>query len=478
MSGERYGGYEREDKPREECGIFAAISPEGVPENTNLAELTYVGLLGMQHRGEDAAGIAVYNNYRQGFSTIKERGLVSSVFGEGSYLNGFEPTNITIGHVRYGTAGEGGFAAAHPHYGDNMFALAQNGHIAEMEDPEGKLTDTQMLVECIDARMYTVQDLKTATLEVLRGVTGGYSLVASDGKVLIGARDPWGFRPLSLGKRDGMYFFSSEDSALGSVDEVQEVQPGEMIIVGPNGVQRETIYTVDEPAFCSMEESYFARPDTNFGGRNVQRTRYRKGELMAAQEREGFHADLVVGVPESGLDDALGYADATGIQFSRAILKNAYIGRTFIQASQELRAQAARMKFRINRAAVKDKDIVVVDDSLVRGTNSKVLVEMLRESGVNKIHLRIMFPPHQFPCIYGIDTGDPTKLLANKMTQYEMAEYLGVDSLEFLTPENLQKAISPGLGGLCMACVTGDYPTDRSEKPFFSVNNMFPKRLN
>lgn len=472
MSGERFRTYEREDKPREECGIFAAISPDGIPAHVNLAERTYVGLLGMQHRGEDAAGIAIYDHQRQGFSTIKERGLVSSVFGEGRYLNGFEPTDITIGHVRYGTAGEGGFAAAHPHHGKNTFALAQNGHIAEMEDPKGRLTDTQMLVECIDARMDEKQDLTAATLDVLRGVTGGYSLVASDGKVLIGARDPWGFRPLSLGYQDGMYFFSSEDSALGGVEHIQEVQPGEMIVIGVNGVNRKMIYSVNEPAFCSMEESYFARPDSNFKGRNVQQTRYRKGELMASQEREDFHADLVVGVPESGLDDALGYAAATGIQFSRAILKNAYIGRTFIQASQELRAQAARMKFRINQAVVKGKDIVVVDDSLVRGTNSRVLVDMLREAGVGKIHLRIMFPPHRFSCIYGIDTGDPTKLLANKMTSAQMVDYLGVDTLEFLTPENLQNAISPGLGGLCMACVTGDYPTKR-EQPLFSIDDLW-----
>ncbi len=475
MSSERLREYEREDVPREECGIFAAISPNGIPEDVNLAELTYVGLLGLQHRGEDAAGIAVYDRYRQGFSTIKERGLVSSVFGEGSYLNGFEPTHVTIGHVRYGTAGEGGFAAAHPHYGENTFALAQNGHIAEMEDPEGKLTDTQMLVEAIDTRMYKVKDLKTATLDVLRTVTGGYSLVASDGGTLIGARDPWGFRPLSLGRRDDTYFFSSEDSALGSVDDVYELRPGEMITIGPEGVESDTIYAIDEPAFCSMEESYFARPDSNFKGRNVQQTRYRKGELMASQELGDFQADIVVGVPESGLDDALGYSAATGIPFSRAILKNAYIGRTFIQASQELRAQAARMKFRINQAAVKGKDIVVVDDSLVRGTNSRVLVEMLREAGVGKIHLRIMFPPHQFPCVYGIDTGDPTKLLANKMSQDEMVEHLGVDSLEFLSPENLQKAISPDLGGLCMACVTGNYPTRPSGKPFFTAEDLLPK---
>jgi amidophosphoribosyltransferase len=472
MPGERVAGYEREDKPREECGIFAAISPDGIPSHINLARVTYAGLLGLQHRGEDAAGISVYDHQRQGFSTIKDQGLVSSVFSEGEYLNGLVPSHVAIGHVRYGTAGEGGFAAAHPHHGRNTLALAQNGHIAEMEDLAGRMTDTQMLVRQIDARIDETQDLKAAMLDILRTVTGGYSVVASDGEVLIGARDPWGFRPLSLGHQDGVYFFASEDSTLSYVDHLQEVQPGEMVIIGPNGIESETIYSADEPAFCSMEESYFARPDTNFSGRNVQQTRFRKGELMASQEPNDFRADLVVGVPESGLDDALGYATATGIQFSRAILKNTYIGRTFIQASQDLRKQAARMKFRVNSAAVKGKDLVVVDDSLVRGTNSKALVEMLREAGVGKVHLRIMFPPHRFPCVYGIDTGDPTKLLANQMSHTEMVDYLGVDSLEFLSAENLQKAISPGLGGLCMACVTGNYPTI-NRQPLIGASELF-----
>lgn len=468
---EREDFFEYDDTPREECGVFSTISLSGVPKHIDLARATYVGLSELQHRGEDAAGMGIHNGKYWGI--YKNEGMVATVFNEGSYLTGFAPGHITVGHVRYGTAGEGGFEAAHPHLGENEFLLSLNGHNRQLEDPSRKKTDTEQLVINIDQRMtLTGQNLEESLLDVLRELTGGYSLTASDGESLIGARDPWGFRPLCLGRKGDVYFFSSEDSALGDVDDVVEVAPGEMVVIGPGGVRSQLIYSVDNPSFCAMEESYIARPDTTFEGRNVQQTRRKKGELLASQEAPDFTADIVVGVPDSGLDDALGYAEAMGIPFRRAILKNPSISRTFIKANQKIREAAAELKIRVTAPEVVGKHLVVVDDSVVRGTNGRVVIRKLREAGAASVHLRIAFPPHRYPCFYGLDTGNPSQLLANRMSHQEMVDYLGVDSLMFITPENLREAISPKLGGLCMACVTGEYPTEMAT---ISVESLFAR---
>lgn len=470
---ERVDFFEYDDTPREECGVFSAISLSGVPKDINLATETYIGLSNLQHRGEDAAGMGIYNG--RYWAGTKEQGLVSNVFNEGTYLNGFAPGYITVGHVRYGTAGEGGFEAAHPHRGDTHgFLLSLNGHNRQMEDHTGsKKTDTEVLVRHVDERMTEVsENLEDALLHVLRGLNGGYSLTASDEKNLIGARDPWGFRPLCLGRKGDVYFFSSEDSAFRDVDETVEVAPGEMVIIGPEGVRSELIYAVDNPSFCAMEESYIARPDTTFEGRNVQQTRMRKGKFMAQQEAPDFAPDVVIGVPESGLDDAAGYAEEMNIPLRRALLKNPYISRTFIKSSQEKREIAAEQKIRVVKQEVVGKHLVVVDDSMVRGTVGRVVIRKLRDAGAASVHLRIMFPPHRYPCFYGIDTGDSSQLLANRMSHQEMVDHLGVDSLMFITPENLREAISPKMGGLCMACVTGEYPTEMAT---ISAESLFAR---
>lgn len=475
MSAERPNGFENDDAPREECGVFAVIRLDGEPDPT-MADKAYRGLSGLQHRGEDAAGITVYSRRtRYKFHTQKDKGLITSVFANGSYLSGFPAGSLALAHTRYSTAGKSGDAAekarrAHPHGSKRFdYMIATNGHMQEMEG-DGK-SDVENLVDAIDQRMgETGEDFKAALLAVLGGLTGGYSLIASDGDRLIAARDPWGIRPLVQATNDEYFYFSSEDSALRipslgiRAGQAVEVPPGTMITVTPGKpIEYDQIYRdpipIGKTALCAMESAYFARPDSTMAGRNVQNVRFDIGRFLADQESDGFTADMVIGVPDSGSDSAVAYAEALGIPYRRAIHKNAYVGRTFIQENQEARVDAAWLKFRVNADLVAGKSVVVVDDSIVRGTNSRVIVQMLRQAGATTVHMRAGFPKHRFPCVYGIDTGNPKELIANRMSDEEMLAYLDVDSLGFISPDNLRRAISPTVGGLCMACVTGEYPT-------------------
>jgi len=476
MSAEYETRFEQDDTPREECGIFAVIRLDGEPDPT-MADKAYRGLSGLQHRGEDAAGITVYaRKTRYKFHTYKDQGLISSVFANGANLKYLPAeSSLALAHTRYSTAGKSGDAAekarrAHPHSSKRFdYMIAANGHMKQMEKAGKSESDIENLVDVIDARMTeTGEDLKASLLAILGQLDGGYGLIASDGNRLIAARDPWGLRPL-VHATDGTYhYFSSEDSALRipsigiGYGEVEEVPPGVMFTITPGEeIERDNIYPepVAETALCSMESAYFARADSTMAGRNVQEVRFNIGRLLAEQEADGFDADIVIGVPDSGSDSAVAYAEVLGIPCRRAILKNAYIGRTFIQESQEARIDAAWLKFRVNPTLVEGKSVVVVDDSIVRGTNSKVIVQMLRQAGATEVHLRAGFPKHRFSCVYGIDTGNPAELIANRMNDEEICKHLNIDSLGYITPENLRQAISPKIGGICMACVTGEYPT-------------------
>lgn len=491
MPAEYQPRFETDDAPREECGVFAVIRMDGEPDPT-IADKAYRGLLGLQHRGEDAAGITVYSRKtRYKFHTYKDKGLITSVFAGGSRLAGFPAGSLALSHTRYGTAGKSGDAAekarrAHPHGSQRFdFMIAANGTMSEKN--RNDKSDIENLVDDIDLRMDEFSgDFKPTLRAELKDLSGGYALIASDGGRLIAARDPWGLRPL-VHATDGTYhYFASEDSALRipslgiRPDQITEVPPGKMITITPGkGIEFDDIYTenpipLGKTALCSMEHAYFARPDSTMAGRNVQQVRMRIGEFLAEQEPDGFTADIVIGVPDSGSESAVSYAETLGIPYRRAIHKNAYIGRTFIQESQEARVDAAWLKFRVNPALVKGQSVVVVDDSIVRGTNSKVIVQMLREAGATEVHMRAGFPEHRFPCIYGIDTGNPAELIANRMNKEKMLEYLNVESLGFITPDNLRRAISPKVGGVCMACVTGDYPTSERTTlptPVFPVRN-------
>lgn len=474
MTIERKSGFEGEDTPREECGVFAVIRLDGEPEST-IGDRAYRGILGLQHRGEEGSGISIYNGkMRPRFRTIKGKGLIASVFGGGAYLDGIRDGSLALAHTRYSTAGKSGDAAsrAHPHGSKvHSYMLMENGNGAGLKHPDN-MTDTEWKVELLDERMTeTGQDLKPALLWLLGNLTGGYALIASDGDRLFAARDPWGLRPLVQANNGTHHYFSSEDSALRipslnvMPNMISEVPPGKMITIQPgkepvyDDIYLEMPIPLDETALCAMEHAYFSRPDSNLAGRNVQKARYDIGRYLAEQENESFEADIVVGVPDSGIDSAMGYADALTIPHVRAIHKNAYIGRTFIQENQQARTDAAWLKFRINPDLIDGKRVVVVDDSIVRGTNSRVIVEMLRQAGAAAVHMRAGFPEHRYPCLYGIDTGDPKELIANRMDVSHMIDYLNVDSLGFITTDNLRRAISPKIGGLCMACVTGDYPT-------------------
>jgi amidophosphoribosyltransferase len=406
MPGEYQPRVETDDTPREECGVFAVIRLDGQPDPT-IATKAYKGLLGLQHRGEDAAGITVYaKETRHEFHTYKDKGLISSVFAGGSHLSGFPDGSLALAHTRYSTAGKSGDAAekvrrAHPH-GSKLFdyMIADNGHMKEKEG-RGK-SDVENLIDDLDVRMTkSGQDFKSALLDELgENLTGGYALIASDGPRLIAARDPWGLRPL-VHATDGVYhYFSSEDSALRIPSlgirslQITEVPPGKMITVEPGKeIEYQDIYKDPIPlgktAMCSMEWAYFARPDSMMAGRNVQTVRMDIGKFLAEQEPQGFDADIVIGVPDSGSESAVAYAEALGIPYRRAIHKNAYIGRTFIQENQEARVDAAWLKFRVNPALVEGKRVVVVDDSIVRGTNSKVIVQMLREAGAIEVHMHL-----------------------------------------------------------------------------------------
>ena len=499
MSAENMPGFELDDTPREECGVVGIARIDGLADegrDVPLGIQAYQGLLGLQHRGEDGAGISVYDSKYNTFVTSKNRGLITDVFAGGRHLSGFPNGPIALAHTRYSTGKKSGDAAEKIHpLGANGFMLAMNGH--SMEAERRGMTDTQSIVDMIDRRM-TEGDghLRTALLETLRTLTGGYAILASDGKSLFAARDPWGFRPLTQLRNDRYHYFISEDSALGPLKgidpwEAQEVEPGALWTVPLDGSEPyvESIYPSKEmpdPAMCAMEFAYFARPDTTLRGRSVQEIRMNIGRMLARMEDLDFVADVVVGIPDSGSDTAIGYSDSTGIRYARAITKNPYVGRTFILANQELRASTAELKLNVTPSMVRGKDVVVVDDSVVRGTTGRVYVRKLRDAGARSVHLRIGFPPHLNPCIYGIDTGNPTELLARRknMDVQEMAKYFGVDSLRFITEEGLREAIewtSPSiegtterrLGGICMACVNGEYPTaGRSSLPMPTVREV------
>lgn len=483
MSAEYMASFELEDEPREECGVFAvayAGSPEGADvTDLKLGPVAYKGILGLQHRGEDGAGISVFDPNMGKFVTIKDKGLISSVFGGGNYTSNLPEGPIALAHTRYGTGKKSGDAAekVHPLGGkDSLFMLALNGHIKELENRRG-LTDTEYLVEIVDKRMIeTGEDFRTSLLTVLRGLTGGYSLVASDGKSLFAARDPWGFRPLFQVKSGNHHYFISEDSALRPLCDprtASEVPPGTLVTVPLDGhaVYSEDIYKVDQIATCSMEFAYFARPDSSLHGRSIRKVRMKMGEVLARAEDPDFTASLVVGIPDSGTYTALGYSRATGIPFEHVITKNQYAGRSFIQADQELRAAMVNLKLNIDYSQIEGEDLVVVDDSVVRGTSARVYVNELWKGRPRSIHLRIAYPPHMHSCYYGIDTGIPSELLARKKGGdiEQMRKYFGVTTLRFITVEELEEAIettppwrqgvATEMGRVCMACTTGNYPT-------------------
>lgn len=461
----------------EACGVFGVLVT-----GRQVASLTYDGLYALQHRGQESAGMAVSDG--ETITVFKDMGLVSNVFDERTLtaLGG----ELAIGHTRYSTTGASTWRNAQPVFrsvGAAGFALAHNGNLtntAELADELGMLpgvlaSDSDLVAEMVSqafppevpTAVGPIDQLAVALGEVLPRLAGAFSFVCMDDKHLIGVRDPNGFRPLCLGKLDDGWVLASESPALDVVGArfERELDPGEMVIIDKDGVRSVSPFDQDRinPTLCMFEFVYFARPDTKLYGREVHGARRRMGELLA--QVKPVDADLVMGVPDSGVPAAEGYARASGIPYGQGLVKNRYIGRTFIAPDAGQRANSVRRKLNPLREAITGKRLIVVDDSIVRGTTTAGMVEMLREAGATEVHLRVSSPPYIWPCHYGIDTPDREFLLAAGRTEDEIAELLKADSIAYLKLDSLTEAVGVPDAGFCNACLTGNYPVPVPRRP-------------
>jgi amidophosphoribosyltransferase len=457
---------------KEACGVFGVYAP-----GRGVAHLTFDGLYALQHRGQESAGMAVSDG--QTITVVKDMGLVTKVFDERT-LSGLSG-HLAMGHTRYSTHGSSDWAAAQPVYrpvGRAGFALGHNGNLTNtpaLVEKGGMLpgtvaTDSDAVAELLaqaysdpaDAHPEALQDALRA---VLPTVEGAFSLVLLDADRLYGIRDPQGFRPLCLGRlgpvdRPEGWVLASETPALDVIGAsfVRELDPGELVIIDGDGVRSEQLFGPHriEPHLCIFEFVYFARPDAKLYGREVHGTRRRMGELLA--EQAPVDADLVMGVPDSGVPAAEGYARRSGIPYGQGLVKNRYIARTFIDPDQQTRMNTVRRKLNPLRDNIAGKRLVVVDDSIVRSTTARAVVRMLRDAGATEVHLRISSPPFKWPCFFGIDTPDRDDLLAANYSLADIERHLDADSLAYISLENLKTAIDVPEGGFCDACLTGNYP--------------------
>ncbi len=467
--GVRSGSEGDGDTPKEACGVFAVYAPA-----QPVAHLSYLGLYALQHRGQESAGMAVSDG--QTITVVKDMGLVSNVFDERTLaaLDG----HLAIGHTRYSTTGSSTWRNAQPVYrdvGEHTFALGHNGNLVNTEalaDEAGMLpgtvtSDSDLVAELLAAELarepYQSSDgraLERALTRVLPRLRGAFSFVLMDEGHVIGVRDPNGFRPLCLGKLDHGWVLASETPALDVVGAhfVRELEPGEMVVIDATGCRSVRVFPPEEidPKLCLFEFVYFARPDSMLYGQGVHAARVRMGEELADQAP--VDADMVMGVPESGLPAAEGYARRSGIPFGQGLVKNRYIGRTFIAPNQSMRALGVRMKLNPLRENIAGKRLVVVDDSIVRGTTTRAMVQMLREAGAREIHLRVSSPPYKWPCFYGMDTGQRGELVAASLSVEEIRDYIGADTLAYLSLDRLIHATGAVGAGFCTACLTGVYP--------------------
>jgi amidophosphoribosyltransferase len=458
-----------DDTPKEACGVFGVYAP-GQP----VSHLTYLGLYALQHRGQESAGMAVSDG--ETITVVKDMGLVSTVFDDRTLapLTG----HLAIGHTRYSTTGSSNWRNAQPVYRDvgaHTFALGHNGNLVnteELADELGMLpgtvtSDSDLVAELLARELGRHPEasadgraLERALLAVLPRLRGAFSLVLMDEGHVVGVRDPHGFRPLCLGKLDNGWVLASENPALDVVGAhfVREVAPGEMIVIDAAGYRSVRAFPEEaaDPKLCLFEFVYFARPDSVLYGQSVHRARVRMGEQLA--EQAPVEADLVMGVPESGTPAAEGYARRSGIPYGQGLVKNRYIGRTFIAPNQQMRALGVRMKLNPLRDNVAGQRLVVLDDSIIRGTTSRALVSMLREAGAVEVHFRVSSPPYKWPCFYGMDTGNQGELIAANMTVEEIRAYLNVDTLAYLSLDRLAVATGAVGAGFCDACLTGEYP--------------------
>ena len=449
-----------DDKLNEECGVF------GVYNHPKAAGLTYYGLHALQHRGQESAGIVVADGEK--ISYHKGMGLVAEVFSNErlAKLNG----HVAAGHVRYTTAGESLISDAQPlvfKYRAGTFALAHNGNLVNASqirrylERQGSIfqtnSDTEVIAHLIARSPY--DEIELACKEALSMIKGAYALVVMTEDKLIGALDPNGLRPLSLAKLGDGYCFASETCAFDIIgaEYEREVLPGEMVLIDKDGINSIGLSPNAKRSICSFEYIYFARPDSDIDGINVHQSRRELGRQLAVEHP--VEADVVIGVPDSSISAAMGYAEELGLSYELGLLKNRYVGRTFIQPTQELRAQGVKMKLSVVRKVVEGQRVVMIDDSIVRGTTSSRIVKMLQDAGAKEVHVRISSPPVANPCYYGIDTAAREQLIVVCKTMDEIREFIGADSLRFLSVSGLQKSIGEE-ERLCLACFTGDYPTE------------------
>lgn len=458
------------DKLHEECGVIGVYAP-GTPA---ISQMLCFGLIALQHRGQESAGIAVLHGDKMQY--YKEMGLVQEVFNN-EILDRL-PADIGIGHVRYSTTGESYVSNAQPlvvRYKGGSIALAHNGNLvnaSEIRDrleDEGSIFQTSIDSEVIAnliARNYHM-GMKEAVLESVKEIKGSFALVVMIDHMLIGVRDPHGLRPLSIAKLDGGYVLASETVAHDVVgaEFVRDVEPGEIVIIDKNGIESIKYDTTCKKALCAFEYVYFARPDSIIDGKNVFVARKESGKILARENP--VEADMVIAVPDSGVAAAIGYAEESGIPYNIGMIKNKYMGRTFIQPDQKSRELAVRLKLNVLKENVDGKRLILIDDSIVRGTTSKRIVSMLKAAGAKEVHIRVSSPPVMHPCYFGIDTPNRLQLVGATHTIEEIKDMVGADSIAYLSVEGLMRSIGNaevGKCGLCTACFDGDYPMEVPEE--------------
>ncbi|MBC6404340.1 MAG: amidophosphoribosyltransferase [Rhodospirillales bacterium] len=460
-----------EDHPKEKCGVF------GIWGDGDASRKTALGLHALQHRGQEAAGIVSFDGRR--FHAHRDMGQVSAIFGKEEVMIGLKGKGA-IGHVRYSTTGGTAQRNIQPLFAElaiGGFCLAHNGNLTNAASVRDRLVekgaifqstaDTEVIVHLI-ARQHgktMVERLMAALLQV----EGAYSLVCMGNDCVIGVRDPLGVRPLVLGKHGKSYIVTSETCALDilGAEFIRDVEPGEAIVLNEEGLTSIKPFPASPHRFCVFEYIYFARPDSCLGNRSVYAARKQIG--MELSRESPVAADAVIPVPDSGVPAALGYSEESGISFELGIIRNHYVGRTFIEPAQRIRDFGVKLKHNANRAIIEGRRVILVDDSIVRGTTSVKIVQMVRAAGAREVHMRIASPPTVYSCFYGIDTPERSELLASRMSEAQMAQYIGADSLAFISIDGLYRAM--GLHGrnnlhpqFCDACLTGDYPIKLSDR--------------
>lgn len=473
--------YEAEEKLKEECGVFGMYDFAG----GDVASAIYYGLFALQHRGQESCGIAVSD-------TRGPKGIVKSHKGMGLVNEVFTPDvlaglkgDIGLGHTRYSTAGSSTRENAQPlvlNYIKGTLGLAHNGNLINAPELRRELEytgaifqttiDSEVIAYHIARERIHSAAVEEAVSRAMNKIQGAYSLIVMSPRKLIGARDPFGFRPLCIGKRDHAYILASETCALETIgaEFVRDVEPGEIVTITPEGIRSDKTHCLpkEQEARCVFEYIYFSRPDSHFDGVSVYQSRILAGKFLAMDAP--VEADLVVGVPESGNAAALGYSLQSGIPYGTAFVKNSYVGRTFIKPGQSSRESSVRVKLNVLREAVNGKRVIMIDDSIVRGTTSGRIVKMLRDAGAKEVHMRVSSPPFLYPCYFGTDVPAREQLIAYNRTEEEIRQVIGADSLAYLRVERLGEMI----GGLphCTGCFTGKYPL---EPPTEDIRGNFEK---